>query len=300
MSSFRLRHAEPADAPEAAALVIAVETALAGASSFSLDDLVEEWRELDLARMAWVVADGERIVGYGWLEDRGELWRADAYVHPGDVGRGAGTLLAVTLEEAAAERGARRVQNGVLEADESAHALLRALGYRDVRRFREMRVELSAASVPAWPEGIRVDAFDFERDAHAFHAAHQEAFADHWEFKERPFDEWRASHMDGPKFDPSLWCVAWEGDEIAAGTICIADQYGGGWVSALFTRRPWRRRGLGAALLADAFARFHARGEQSVGLGVDAESDTGAFRLYERAGMQPAWAWVLFEKALDG
>ena len=60
----------------------------------------------------------------------------------------------------------------------------------------------------------------------------------------------------------------------------------------LFTRRPWRRRGVGAALLADAFARLWERGERSVGLSVDAASDTGAFRLYERAGMAPGLGWV--------
>jgi ribosomal protein S18 acetylase RimI-like enzyme len=55
---------------------------------------------------------------------------------------------------------------------------------------------------------------------------------------------------------------------------------------------------VGAALLADAFGRLWEHGERSVGLGVDAASDTGAFRLYERAGMAPALGWVLYEKDL--
>ena len=57
---------------------------------------------------------------------------------------------------------------------------------------------------------------------------------------------------------------------------------------------------MGAALLADAFGRFWERGEHSVGLGVDAASDTGAFRLYERAGMAPVLGWVVYEKELSG
>jgi ribosomal protein S18 acetylase RimI-like enzyme len=56
---------------------------------------------------------------------------------------------------------------------------------------------------------------------------------------------------------------------------------------------------VGAALLADAFGRLWERGEHSVGLGVDAASDTGAFRLYERAGMTPALGWVVYEKRLN-
>ena len=55
---------------------------------------------------------------------------------------------------------------------------------------------------------------------------------------------------------------------------------------------------MGAGLLGDAFGRFWARGEHSVGLGADAASDSGAFRLYERAGMAPAVGWAVYEKEL--
>jgi Acetyltransferase (GNAT) family len=65
------------------------------------------------------------------------------------------------------------------------------------------------------------------------------------------------------------------------------DTYGGGWVHVLYTRRPWRRQGVGAALLGDAFGRLWERGGRSVGLGVDAGSDTGAFRLHVLPGWRP-------------
>lgn len=51
--------------------------------------------------------------------------------------------------------------------------------------------------------------------------------------------------------------------------------------------------------MSDSFARFWERGEHSIGLGVDAASDTGAFRLYERAGMSPKLGFVVYEKELD-
>jgi GNAT superfamily N-acetyltransferase len=66
----------------------------------------------------------------------------------------------------------------------------------------------------------------------------------------------------------------------------------------LFTRRPWRKQGVGAALLRDSLGRFWERGEHSVGLSVDSASDTGAFRLYERAGMAPVLGWTAYEKEL--
>ena len=60
---------------------------------------------------------------------------------------------------------------------------------------------------------------------------------------------------------------------------------GVGWIPSLGVRRPWRRRGIGLALLRHAFEEFGRRGKRAVGLGVDAESVTGAVELYERAGM---------------
>ena len=168
-----------------------------------------------------------------------------------------------------------------------------------MRVFREMRIALQAPPRAAeWPDGLRVVPFEPDRDALAFHAAHQEAFADHWDYTPRDFEAWSKSFLHSDRFDPALWCVVRAGEEIAAGTISSAATYGGGFVLALFTRRPWRKRGVGAALLDDAFGRFWARGEHNVGLGVDAASDTGAFRLYERAGMAPALGWVAYEKQL--
>ena len=192
-------------------------------------------------------------------------------------------------------------QNAVFEVDPAARRLLESIDYDAVRVFRELRIELEAPPpAPEWPDGLRVVAFDPRRDALVprrapggvrrslgLLAARLRVLVD------RP--------PEFERFDPALWCVVRAGDEIAAGTICTGDTFGGGWVHGLFTRRPWRKRGVGAALLARAFGRFWARGEHSVGLGVDAASDTGAFRLYERAGMRPCSAgWCTRRRSVPG
>jgi GNAT superfamily N-acetyltransferase len=292
-----LRAPLPGDAAAVAELVIAYERSLYGKSDYSLGDLEAEWEALDLARDALVLLDGEHIVAFGSLDDRGELWRIEAYVHPEEQGRGLGTELVAALETTAVSRGARRIQNGVAEPDEAGHRLLAGRGYRPVRVFREMRIDIDAApGPPEWPDGLVPGEFDVVRDVAAFHAAEQEAFAEHWEFRPRDLARWRELHVETERFDPLLWRVVRAGDEIAAGTICEADRYGGGWVSVLFTRRPWRGQGLGRALLLDALGKFRDRGESSVGLGVDAENRTGAFQLYESAGMRPTIGWVMHEK----
>jgi mycothiol synthase len=71
-------------------------------------------------------------------------------------------------------------------------------------------------------------------------------------------------------------------------------------VNILGVRRPWRRRGVALALLQHSFREFYSRGRYKVGLGVDAQSLTGATRLYEKAGMRsdPSRQLVLYEKEL--
>jgi ribosomal protein S18 acetylase RimI-like enzyme len=72
-----------------------------------------------------------------------------------------------------------------------------------------------------------------------------------------------------------------------------------GWVRSLGVRRPWRRRGLGLALLLASFGAFWERGTRTIGLGVDGENTTGAVRLYEKAGMRVELRIDRFERVLS-
>jgi mycothiol synthase len=295
MNSYRPRHPRPDEARAAARVYIDHEVGLYGATTYTPADMEVEWEDYDLDRDVWVAEDDTGVIGYATLHERGELYRGDAYADTEEVRLG----LVELLERTAAERGARRFQIGVLERDEPGRRLLEERGYRPVRIFREMRIELDAAPAPAeLPEGLRFEEFD-PGDAPAFHAAQQEAFSDHWEFHPRPFDEWRTYNIENEHFDATLWNVVRDGDEIAAGTINVAPFAGGGWVQTLFTRRPWRGRGIAGALLQDSFRRFWEHGYRTVGLGVDSESDTGAFRVYERAGMRAALGWLMYERKLE-
>ena len=144
-----------------------------------------------------------------------------------------------------------------------------------------MRVELEVAPVqPEWSEGISLRTFVPE-DEPRLYAADMETFEDHWEFVRVPLEEWRAWLVEHPRFDPSLWFLIEEGPELP-----------------VRARRPWRRRGLGLALLRHAFGEFHRRGMTRVGLDVDAENLTGAVRLYERAGMRIVKRRDTYEKLL--
>ena len=88
-----------------------------------------------------------------------------------------------------------------------------------------------------------------------------------------------------------------DGGEIAALARC-EPMLGGGSVGMLAVRKPWRRRGLGRALLLHAFREFRRRGFERASLGVDSENPTGATRLYESVGMRVESEHVTFERAL--
>jgi mycothiol synthase len=278
----------------------AFERVFTGAESFSRDELADDWRRLDLEQDAWLVlVPGGRIAGYATLEEEApERLISDGYVHPELRGLGVGGKLVDLAEERARARSGASIRTTVVAHDEAAAGVLTSRGYELARHFYRMVVELGdEAPEPDWPDGLRVEPFR-EDDALAFHEAIEDAWQDHWDHSPRPFEVFRARMMEGSRYDPSLWAVVRAGDEIAGGTICEPEYYAMGWIRSLFVRRPWRRHGLGMALLLNAFRQFHARGERRVGLGVDAESPTGATRLYERAGMTVAEATAIYRKEL--
>ena len=108
---------------------------------------------------------------------------------------------------------------------------------------------------------------------------------------------WKHRDIESDKFDPSLWFIAWDGNQIA-GYALNRDRNGNSWVGTLGVRRPWRKRGLGLALLYHSFGEFYRRGKRTISLGVDAANPTGATRLYQKAGMHVAAEYVTYEKEL--
>ena len=170
-----------------------------------------------------------------------------------------------------------------------------AAGLALIRHSLRMVIPMNGhIPAPVWPEGITVRAAVLDDELRAVIHAVRDSFKDHWGFVEGPFEQelerWRHHIDNNEDFDPALWFVAMDGDEIAGISLCYPktdDDPEMGWVGTLGVRRPWRRLGLGLALLHHSFAEFQRRGKLRVGLGVDAQNLTGALRLYYRAGMQP-------------
>ena len=86
--------------------------------------------------------------------------------------------------------------------------------------------------------------------------------------------------------------------EVAGAVLPFGDR-SYGWVLELGVRDRWRGRGIGLVLLRTAFRELWRRGHTHIGLEVDAANETGATRLYERAGMRVTRQYDTYERRLD-
>jgi GNAT superfamily N-acetyltransferase len=286
-----------------------------------VEDLRREWAFPGFVQatdsQAVFAADGQ-LAGYYDVFDRGEphvtifVW---GKIHPAHKDSGIGEYLLAWAEQRARQMMALAPAEArvtmlsfSLAMDTATQSLLERAGLEMIRQSFRMVIDLDGEpAAPVWPDGITVRTADWQQDLPAVVAVVREAFADHWGHVDSPFEEelerWRHWNGSDPEFDQTLWWLALDGEEIAGaslGKARMTDDPAMGWVNTLAVRRPWRRLGLGLALLQQSFGEFYRRGQQRVGLGVDAQNLTGALRLYERAGMRsdPNWQHCTYEKEL--
>lgn len=192
-----------------------------------------------------------------------------------------------------------RLQASAEHDDESLLEELRARGYEFARYFFEMEIDLAdELAAPDWPDDFAVRTFR-PGDERAVYAADLEAFEDHWDPVDVTFEEWRDYFLGSSDFDPEIWFLVEDGDELAGFSLCSMHTGAvAGHLHVLGVRRPWRRRGLATALLLHSFGELRRHGCEKVRLNVDAENLTGAVKMYERAGMRVAHRSERYEKEL--
>jgi ribosomal protein S18 acetylase RimI-like enzyme len=283
---------------------------------FGLDDMTEDelrrWFEqpdFDTERDVFVAEHAGTHAAYADVSNEGnafEQYWIDVRIPP-DGSEAAGEAVLAAAERRAAEMAsegpdgaAGRLVAGAWSVNALGKSLLERAGYLLYRHSYRMVIDLDGEiPQPEYPRGIEVGGFAAGRERDVFEAV-DEAFRDSWDHVPGVFEEWRHWAIDRDDFDPSLWWLALDRDTIAGFCLCRPHETETdmGWVSSLGVRRPWRRRGIARALLLTSFHEFGRRGFVRVGLGVDAESQTGANLLYEGAGMRPVRRYDLYEKQL--
>ncbi len=190
------------------------------------------------------------------------------------------------------------------DTEKNATALYESNGYAPVRFQFDMTRPIGAPIPEAHlPEGLEVRPVEPEHLRQIWEAD-MEAFRDHWGFSE-PTEEDYQRWLNDPINVPDLWKIAWEGDQVAGMVQNFLHQeenreYGRqrGYTEGITVRRPWRRRGLARALIAQSIQMFREMGMEETALGVDAENPTGALRLYESMGYKEFKSTATYRKPL--
>ena len=276
--------------------------------------------KFDAARDVTIAEIDRKPVAFAsrsWIDtslDNFREYRIDGGVLPEWRNRGIGSaLVAHNIERARALAATHETERprilGSWTSDRMVHAqaVLQAAGFAPARWFFEMTRDLTLPIPDVdLPEGLEVRDVT-EDQIRQIWKADVEAFRDHWGGFDDSEDNYRR-FMARPNHDPSMWVIAWDGDEVAAGVINAIEveeneQLGvkRGWLHSVFTRREWRKRGLANALIARSLVKIRDRGMDDGILGVDAANPTGALGLYERNGFvvlerSTAWRRPLFDE----
>ena len=287
--------------------VVNAATAADGVEEVWTEEGLAAWlshpsEQFDPARDAVLAELDGAVVAIGrveWVDTRDgryREYRVVGSVDPPFQGRGIGTTLLASLEEMARTLAAThprerdRVLAAFAPAGRPGETLLRDAGYETARWFIDMvRPTLDDIVEPPMPDGLEIRPVTAEQHETVWRA-NREAFRDHWGGSDESLEQLRRI-LDDPDTDPSLWLVAWDGDDVAGGVwndIHAAENEAHGvrrgWLGSVFTRRPWRKRGLASALIGRSLTLLRQRGMTSAMLSVDADNPSGALGLYESAG----------------
>lgn len=237
---------------------------------------------------------------FDWTENDGtRVWLLVGWVTPAWRGRGLGTALlrwteARIREEAAHAGGRWEFAGNASSTEVEATALLRDNGYSPAYTVVEMELDwdtfarsetefFSEDSVSKSKITIRPgDGADAARIATSVDESYRGEY-DGGRYAEQFDPAAYAEELAGPGHDPSLWRVAWAGDEIA-GQVIPRVERGRAEIYEVSVRPAWRRRGIARALLVEAIRELRRREIAVVRLHTVAEFPTRAVELYQSLG----------------
>ena len=300
MKKYSVRPAAPNDIEAVYDLIAKQNVADYGDAMLTIDDLRKSWGHINFESETCIAFADGKLAGYA------ELLNGDSpYIYLEDRSNvDLGFQLLTILEEEALSRRRENISL-VTRISEDNNVLLQLFasnGYKSDLSFRIMeRVMSEPPAAPQWPEQISVRTFILAQDEYATYQADEEAAQDKGYHAPLNFEGWvKRVGMDRESFDPSLWYLAIEENEIVGVALNIyAPETNIGWVDHLSVRPAWRNKGIGRSLLLHTFGEFYRRGVPHVKLSVDSNSLTGAPRLYEGVGMKTIQRYHIYKKEIQ-
>jgi GNAT superfamily N-acetyltransferase len=288
--------------------------------STDMDDVARTYRHLvncdPQTDMLFAEMDG-RVIAYGrvWWEnllDGIHLYHPFGFLHPDWRGKGIGDAMfeaaerrAQTIADGHPKKAPKFLQVEPQDSEKDLVSLLERRGYQPARYETHMVRDLAEPFPEApMPAGLEVRPVKPE-DVRPIFDASNEAFRDHWGIRDMSEEEFKMQ-QESPEFQPELWKVAWDGDQMASVIHNYIDhkenkeyQRKRGYTEGICTRRPWRKLGLARSLLVQSMKMFKEMGMTETALSVDSENLSGALRLYEGVGYRKVMQQILYRKAME-
>jgi len=191
-----------------------------------------------------------------------------------------------------------------LDTIESRHRLFDRMGFTSVRWFEELLRPLTDLPARRTVPGVRLVPWPDDRDEEIRQVKNR-AFDDHWGATPTSEHHWEQMvHGFGARLDLSYIALD-DDDRVIAHCLCKRypddDELLGrrdGWIDNLGCLPEWRGRGIASALLVESLHAFAGAGLTHASIGVDADSPTGANRLYRSLGFVPHRRSITHEIAL--
>ena len=299
MNRYSVHPAAMSDIEAVYELIAEQRTIDFGSPMISLEDLQKRWEATDLDTDTITALEEGNVAGYA------ELYEGDTpfiyLASRNDLDLGYQLLHSLEQQAIARTNGTVELVTQISEKNQPLIQLFASSGYCSNLSFIIMELKLDKLpESPKWAEGISVRSFVKSQDEEATYRTDEEAGEDKGYHTPLSYEGWvKRMGMDRETFDPDIWFLACDGNEIVGAALNICDpNVSIVWVDHLSVRRAWRKRGIGKALLLHSFAEFYKRGIKTAKLSVDSKSLTNAPRLYESVGMRTIQQYHIYRKEL--
>jgi ribosomal protein S18 acetylase RimI-like enzyme len=294
LEKYFLRRPAASDAEAVLELMRRTDVRDVGFADTDMPDLLHDWERCNPAQDAWLAIDVQgQMRGYGACLPWDEGYRLTIY---DDVGTEQGDLF-LGLLILCEKRAAALIQDSRQDGKDSisSHAsitstyqarILEEAGFSQNRFIFNMHMDL-AGQLPAaeWPDHISIRTAIKEKDEREIYELIESSF-DWRERRPQTYEEWGSLMVRPDLYDEKLWFLAEQGGQLIG--ACLGVPYEEiGWVRQLAVRKALRGRGIGRALLLQAFRAFQERGYRKAGLAVESRNPD-AYQFYEKMGMTRA------------
>lgn len=302
---LEVRHPTIQDATAVHTLITTREIADHGQPDETLDDVIAEWKDINLAEDAWLVYTPKGdLVGYAAVSTQKDGYILLWYSHPEFDGDDLETQLLAQCDQRALQKLAEnhdkhqaRLWMFISAVNNPDRDAVQAAGYQPQKYYFRMQAHSQGEPPsPKWPPGSYLRTIEPGVDDQAVYDFIYAQFV--WEGRQGnpTFKEWRDFMMRADHFIPELWFLLERNNEFIAAALCY-DYPENGWVRQLAVKKELRRKGIGSEMLKYVFSVFYHRGQTKVSLVVDS-TNPKAGEFYKNVGMYLERQHIEYQKTI--